>query len=326
MEDIVSLLASKHLAAPDSSRLSRSCRTLKSLLPFRIVASSIADSLVQAHGIEALFHLSQKFTVCNAAADSNVALAARLVFQKQLHQVKEALVFGVAAKHGLCQVLAVVLAERPSLDTKDGFILAAQHGQAKVCHMLLERQSRETILSALGVAVHFNHPEAVKEILKCCTQDDVNDAGGSRMLIVAATLGWVEVVRVLLDFGADSHRRSSSPLASAAAVGKIDVVRLLCERGADVFATEALVSAVSWGHINIVAFLLESGADVHGRDRQAMALAVRSGNEDLVGLLLDYGADPCVGKGKCFEIAREMGYFNIVNLLKTARQRRNQPV
>jgi ankyrin repeat protein len=80
-------------------------------------------------------------------------------------------------------------------------------------------------------------------------------------------------------------------ISMAAYGGKTDVVRLLLERGAN--PTYGLPQAVMKNRADIVRLLLAHGADVqHWRDYQASPLqfAQECGNAEIVGLLKAAGA------------------------------------
>lgn len=85
----------------------------------------------------------------------------------------------------------------------------------------------------------------------------------NRNLIKAVVNGKYDIVKYLLDNGADIHTENDKALREASAEGKIKVVRLLLERGADIHANndQALRLAARGGHLQVVKRLLEYGAN-----------------------------------------------------------------
>lgn len=126
-------------------------------------------------------------------------------------------------------------------------------------------------------------------LIRSILQDDVVSASRS--------------VRNGADVNARCYMNENStyyPLVQAAIVGSLEIVRLLVESGADVNQQQmngesALANAAnvaSPGRLRIAQYLLEHGADpdilAHGK---LTPLAVAD-NSKMVGLLLDHGADP----------------------------------
>ncbi len=132
----------------------------------------------------------------------------------------------------------------------------------------------------------------------------------------AAHLGDVNRVRELLDQDPSLANRvsdyvtyylgSGSPLRNAAAMGHIEIVKLLLERGADPNLPEegiaphghALYSAVYNGHYETAKLLLEKGAypspEVES-SADALSIAMMKSDEKMVELLCSYGASRNVG-------------------------------
>lgn len=132
---------------------------------------------------------------------------------------------------------------------------------------------------------------------------DQPDEGGTTALYAAAVGGHTEVVRALLEAGADPNRQSLGdsdglPLCGAACWGHEETVQVLLDGGADANRTESgewspLLWASAGGHTGTVTQLLFHGADPNLAQRTTpLWLAANRGAVDIVRMLLRYGADP----------------------------------
>jgi ankyrin repeat protein len=89
------------------------------------------------------------------------------------------------------------------------------------------------------------------------------------------TSGHVEVIRILLDQGADPTAKANdgrTPFHIASSRGHVEVIRILLEQGADPTAKAndgqtPFHIASSSGHVEVIRILLDQGADPAGQDR-----------------------------------------------------------
>ena len=159
---------------------------------------------------------------------------------------------------------------------------------------------------------------------------------GYMPLHVAVLEGHIDVVRILLEAGADTEKRADdgrTPLHVAASVaassGNPDIARLLLQWGAEKekqtndsgFAP--MHCAANCGHLEVVRLLLEWGADIEKPSNDgdtALHLASAGGHLEVVRLLLESGANKKKltnsGSSVLFK-ALEHGHREVVSLLRS---------
>ncbi|XP_035533137.1 ankyrin repeat domain-containing protein 50 [Morone saxatilis] len=202
--------------------------------------------------------------------------------------------------------------------------LASRQGNVKVLSALLEwakSQEPETAVrmmehvdnegwTALRSAAWGGHSEAVRLLLDAGADVDGCDSDGRTALRAAAWGGHEEIVLTLLDYGAQVDKADSkgrTPLIAAAYMGHHEAVEILLDHTAQVnladgdgrtaLSVAALcvpTAAGVKGFGEVASLLLERGADPGHRDHDGMTpllLAAYEGNDDVVELLLEAGAD-----------------------------------
>ena len=135
------------------------------------------------------------------------------------------------------------------------------------------------------------------------------------------------VVEYFLQLGQNPNleRGGGTPLMSAAANGNIELLNLLLKYGADPDSpgdgkATALMSAT--GHTEIFKILVNHGANIHARDnygRTVLIWAALHGTEEVVALLCEMGADAKTkdkGGNTALTEAKTKGRSSIVELLK----------
>ena len=107
----------------------------------------------------------------------------------------------------------------------------------------------------------------------------------------------INVIRQLIDEGADVHADNDYALHFACFSGQLELVKLLLHCGADIHANDdcddggALQWASTYGHIEIVRLLIDSGADVNANGDYALRCALGNDKFEVAKFLLDHGAN-----------------------------------
>lgn len=215
--------------------------------------------------------------------------------------------------------------------------------QPRVKRTRTETEQEKQVL-ALFEAIKLGELERIKMLLSNAPglRDAIGpDLKGRTPLADAAHRGQVEIVALLLAFGARVDGRTSkgaTPLMHAALSGHVEVIKLLCAHGADPNAfvedVEAypLRCAFERGHLEACQALVSAGADIFGTYKFKKP---QTGKEvahsvlhqiicrdcvDLVAwlmdtrLLEDYWSDPASGQSVIF-IAAKCGASGIVRML-----------
>ena len=201
-------------------------------------------------------------------------------------------------------------------------------------------QYQKTPNAALFDAVERGDLVAVERLIEAGTAVDAPiDREGYTALFFATASGNRDLVRLLLQYGADSTtewflsdeaQAPASVLEIAAAYGHLEVVRMLHGNGAGpatdgASAEQALMLATKHGHLDVVEELLSKAinVDVKGEDgRTPLLIAVENNDPEMVERLLAAGADIDTRDGSghtAFALALEHGCAGDVLRLVAAR-------
>ena len=162
--------------------------------------------------------------------------------------------------------------------------------------------SQTPLYKAVKSGVEGEVRRALRDAAQIATINIVCDRFHGTALGLAAFEGYMNIVLLLLDRGADINTAGiyATALGMAAGSGKEEIVRLLLDRGADintagVYGT-ALGMAASFGREEIVRLLLDQGADINAvGDIYGTPLSAAACNggiyQAVMKLLLDRGAD-----------------------------------
>jgi ankyrin repeat protein len=161
----------------------------------------------------------------------------------------------------------------------------------------------------LHFAAWEGHVAVVELLIDARAQVNVHAAWGHTPLEYAASAGHKDVVELLLARGADIEAGDDwnrTALLAALHKNHPEIVKLLLNRGANVEArlkprgVTALHLAVQQNAIEVAKLLFKAGAYVDCKDYHDSAplhWAIRDGKQDMVELLLDYGAGPWRQRG-----------------------------
>jgi len=191
---------------------------------------------------------------------------------------------------------------------------AAQSGNADVIGLLIERgafvDQQSPILgnTALMDAVLHKHEEAVRELLERGARTTVRNHWQQTALELAKYVGLAAIVRLIeMRDEADAERARGLTLITAAKEGDVDEVRRLIKEGASVNQRSPIIGSLD-------------------DDYTPLGISVREGHEEIVGMLLDAGADTrrVIGLMRGTPV-HEASYFGRTAILRTLVEAHARP-
>lgn len=210
-------------------------------------------------------------------------------------------------------------------------------GMATPSKVQRDQQGSPIVLDDFKTAASRGKLEEVQEFIERGVEVDCMLKAGWTALMYAASCGQAEMVKYLLDQGAnpDFHKASFmySPLmavcsSNLAEDSILECLTLLTDRGADVNTHEKshmtpLMVASQHGHVKVVEKLLSCGAEVNNVDNRrwpALFYAAEGGHTRVVELLLANRADAtkCSNDGTATDIAYSKDHIKLAEILEAA--------
>ncbi|XP_050430101.1 ankyrin repeat domain-containing protein 17 isoform X3 [Adelges cooleyi] len=210
---------------------------------------------------------------------------------------------------------------------------AAREGHEDMVSVLLSKganinaQTEETQETALTLACCGGFLDVADFLIK---NGAILELGASTPLMEAAQEGHLDLVRYLLECGADVHAQTTSAdtaLTYACENGHTDVADLLLQFGANLEhesegGRTPLMKACRAGHLCTVQFLISKNAEINrvtvSNDHTPLSLACAGGHLAVVELLLAHSADPfhkLKDNSTMVIEAAKGGHTNVVKLL-----------
>ncbi|KAF5974890.1 ankyrin protein [Fusarium coicis] len=186
--------------------------------------------------------------------------------------------------------------------------VAVANKNEKLAQLLVEAGADLNIFSVGTTVLQLTISHKNTELAKFFIEQGMMNVNGSAIgqiaLQRAADIGDLELVKYLLDRGANTNAKSSgqTALQYAAMLGKIEIVKCLVEHGASIneeaspyYNATALGLAVANNRTQAAVFLVENGACVdtnpaHYEGFTCLQLAARFDNHHIVTCLVENGA------------------------------------
>ncbi|WP_413818305.1 ankyrin repeat domain-containing protein [Thiomonas sp.] len=179
-------------------------------------------------------------------------------------------------------------------------------------------------------AVNIDDAGAVRSLLAQGFDPNAVDSHGNSALYLALRYNSLKVARVLID---DPHIHldqlnpsGENALMIASLQGDLDIVKLMVDKGAEVNKPgwTPLSYAATRGHTEIVKYLLEHSAYIDAaapNGSTPLMMAAYFGYDGTVKLLLEEGADPKLKNAMGFTaltLATKMGHQDIADMIAKA--------
>ncbi|KAM0134736.1 hypothetical protein ACHAP3_005291 [Botrytis cinerea] len=238
-----------------------------------------------------------------------------------------------AAYEGNASVVKSILSQDHQIDMAPALVAASSAGKMEILDILIDPPRRPRSESSrhkdeikktdvnvwsqhitpLIAAVQTHHVKTTDLLLEAGADTSMTLKGGETVLHIAARIGDLEMVKLLVEYEAYLEARDgwgNTPLLSASRWGHPHTIKHLLEKGADIEARDmkgstALLLACRHDCVEAVKVLIHSDANVRVKDKKGRGPLHRAiagvdfidgvgakVKEDMVRLLINSGADP----------------------------------
>jgi ankyrin repeat protein len=198
-------------------------------------------------------------------------------------------------RQGAC--LQIVQRRRPARGLRRVLMACA----GSIVALTMSVQAHASDADAMVKAVKFDDTAYVTKLLKRGMDPNMTDEGGAPLIVIAAREKSDKVAKLLADYPntdiekVDSHDENAMMLA--ALNGDIDLVKLLIDKGAEVNKKgwAPLHYAAANGHDDIVQLLVDHSAYIDAASPNGttpLMMAARGDHITTMKILLNAGADP----------------------------------
>ncbi len=203
----------------------------------------------------------------------------------------------------------------------NGALLAAtQMRQIEIVRFVLEKGVKPT-LEAFQYAAENEFFELCRLFVKFGSREILSTPELEKQFRMAIFDNQKIAIK-LINQGVDPKTNNSSAIQNASSLGYFEIVRLLLKHGAVLNADNnwAIETASSQGHHKIVQLLLDYGADPTADNNFAIKMASRGGHLEVVRSLLEnspkYKVDPTASDNYAIRHASGDNRLKIIELLK----------
>lgn len=192
------------------------------------------------------------------------------IIKRYISEYNVAYLVIVAVENEMDLLFRICLEKGASLDYMN-FMFAIKLGKSKMLNIFLDKGMS---VSTKQIFIHDNHEQAIT---------------------VACRYGHLDIVKILIENGADIMKYRRIILTATVSGGNIDIMKLLMSKGLNIHEDndEALKTACYEGKLDMVKFLLSKGADVYADFNEPLQIACQNGRLNVVKYILnEYGNLP----------------------------------